>query len=324
MRIVTIIFLLLFVSATHPAQAQIGGSVSSITGENVSIILDPQYPNPGDKVEATIDDYSLTNTGSTITWFFDGLNAPTVTNNRKITFTAPEVGKSMEIRAQLTAPNGQRLEAKRRITPLYLDLIIEPQTYTPAFYKGRALPTKGSIININALLQDKNGPVVSSNFSYSWTLNNKSVYGGARPGGNWAQIEVPHGQSSIVTISVHDKSGTTVARKVIAIPTAKLDVQFYEKSSLLGLRQSAILSDLIITGNGVSIKAVPYYLDLRSVSNNLFTQWSINNAPLITDSLDPFEINLERGTAGSARIGFKIRNVTELLQSDEGSFQIKL
>ena len=49
-----------------------------------------------------------------------------------------------------------------------------------------------------------------------------------------------------------------------------------------------------------------------------------NTAPLITDSLDPFEINLERGTAGSARIGFKIRNVTELLQSDEGSFQIKL
>jgi hypothetical protein len=324
MRIIAILFLVLLSISATPTSAQVGGSIGDITGENVSIILDPQYPNPGDRVTATIDDYALNGTGASITWFFDGLSAPAVANTRTITFTAPAVSIPMKIVARLTFRDGKTLEATRTLSPLYLDLIIEPQTYTPIFYKGRALPTKGSLVNINALLQDKNGPVNSADYSYSWTLNSKSVYGGSRPGGNWGQIEIPHGRSSLITIAVQDRTGQIVARKVVAIPTSKLEVQFYEQSSLLGLSQKAIGGSMIITGNGISIKAVPYYLDTRSIENNLFTQWSLNNTPVLIDSADPFEINLERGMAGNALIGFKIRNLSELLQSDERSFQIKL
>jgi hypothetical protein len=323
MRLIALLFSVALL-APGTTFAQVGGSITDITGETLSIVLDPQYPNPGDQVTATIDDYSLGGSGAAITWYFDGLSAPTVNNSRTITFTAPPVETKMTVVARLTFRDGKVIEAKRVLNPLYLDLIIEPQTYTPIFYQGRALPTKGSVVNINALLQNKKGPVNSTDYSYSWTLNNKSVYGGARPGGNWAQITVPHGQSSTITISIQDKTGNIVARKLVAIPTVDLEVQFYEVRSLLGLGQKALGSDFIITGNGASIKAVPYYLDTRSVANNLLTEWSINNRPVQSASSDPFEINLERGTAGSAQIGFKIRNLTELLQSDEASFQVKL
>jgi hypothetical protein len=323
MRIIGTLIIFFITVIPTLISAQVGGSISDITGGNVTIILDPQYPNPGETVTASIDDYTLNNSGATITWFFDGLSAPAVTNSRTINFTAPAVGTPMNIIARLTSRDGSTLEAKRTIVPFYLDLIVEPQTYTPIFYQGRALPTKGSLVYINALLQDKNGPVNSADYSYTWNLNSKSVYGGARPGGNWAQIEVPHGLSSLVTIAVQDRNGTTIARKVVSIPTAKLDLQFYEQSSLYGLRQKAIVGNLIMTSNGSSIKAVPFYLDTRSVENNLFTEWSINNRPTIVDGYDPFEINLERGVAGSALVGFKIRNLSELLQSDEASFTIQ-
>ncbi|MES2749141.1 MAG: hypothetical protein V4606_01985 [Patescibacteria group bacterium] len=324
MRLIAIIFFLLLATPTTILCAQVGSSIAEITGENVSIILNPQFPNPDEQVTATLDDYALNGSGATITWYFDGLSAPAVTNLRKITFTAPAIGKSMSVIARLTYPNGQKIEAKRILSPLYLDLIVEPQTYTPVFYQGRALPTKGSIININALLQNINGPINSANYIYVWSLNNDSVYGGGRLGGNWAQIVVPHGETSVVTISVQDKNNTTVARKLVSIPTAKLDVQFYEMNSLLGLGQKAISSEFILTGNSASIKAAPYYLDTRAINGNLFTEWSINNRPTPTNNFDPFEINLERGAAGSARVGFKIRNLSELLQSDESSFQVKL
>lgn len=323
MRLFAIIFFLGLLAPSYFSLAQVGGSITDITGENVSIILDPQFPNPGDQVTATIDDYSLSGGGANITWFFDGLSAPNVSNSRTINFTAPAVDTVMTIVARLEFRDGTTLEAKRIIQPLYLDLIIEPQTYIPLFYQGRALPTKGSVVNINALLQNKNGPVNSADYSYSWTLNNKSVYGGARIGGNWAQIIVPHGQSSTITISIHDKMGTTVARKLVAIPTVDLEVHFYEVRSLLGLGQKAITDEFIITGNSASIKAVPYFLDTRSVDNNLFTEWSINSRPVIGESSDPFEINLARGVTGSAQISFKIRNLSELLQSAESSFQVK-
>ncbi len=304
--------------------AQVGGSISAITGESISITLDPQYPNPGEQVTATIDDYALGGSGAAITWYFDGLSAPAVANNRAITFTAPAVETPLRIVARLRFTDGRTIEAVRSISPLYLDLIIEPQTYTPIFYQGRALPTKGSLVNINALLQNKKGPVDSTRYSYTWNLNNKSVYGGARLGGNWAQIEVPHGKSNIVTISIQNERGITVARKLVAIPTVNLETQFYQINTLSGLSQRAIVGDITITGNSTSIKAVPYYLDSRSINGDLFTQWSINNLPTLTNSPDPFEINLEAGVTGRAQIGFKIHNLSELLQSDEGSFQVKL
>ncbi len=324
MRFFAILFFVVLLVPSYYVSAQVGGSITDIMGENVSIVLDPQFPNPGDQVTATIDDYALNGGGANITWYFDGLSAPNVSNNRKITFTAPAVDTTMTVIARMEFRDGKTLEAKQVLKPLYLDLIIEPQTYTPLFYQGRALPTKGSVVNINALLQNKNGPVNSAEYSYSWTLNNKSVYGGARPGGNWAQITVPHGQSSTITISVQDRSGTTVARKLVAIPTVNLEVHAYPVGSLLGLGQRAITGEFIITGNSASIKAIPYYLDNRAASNELFTEWSINNQPVINSGSDPFEINLERGVSGDAQIGFRIRNLSELLQSDEIRFGVKL
>lgn len=323
MRIISILILLTFALPMTPVFAQVGGSIRDITGENVSIILDPQYPNPGDQVKATIDDYSLNIFGSTITWFFDGLNAPTVANSRTITFTAPVIGKSMDIVVRLTAQNGQALEAKRTITPLYLDLIIEPQTYTPLFYQGRALPTKGSIVFINALLQNSQGPIDSSQYSYNWSLNGKPVNGGAKMGANWSQVTVPHGRSSTVTITIQDKGGSIVARKLVAIPSVPFELYFYELNTLLGQSTRAITRDLVLTGQSTTIKSIPYYLDIRAIDDNLMTKWDINNQPIDVENDDPFEINLTRGAEGSARVSFKVTNMNELLQNADATFTVR-
>jgi hypothetical protein len=322
MQILARLFLVALLFPLMPASAQVGSVIDNALGGQVNIVLEPLYPNPGEQVTATIDDYALSNTGATISWFFDGLSAPAIENNRSILFTAPPVGTTLTVEARLRFNDGRSLATKKSVTPYYLDLIIEPQTYTPFFYQGRALPTKGSLVNINALLQDKNGLIDSSQYSYTWTLNNTSLYGGSRIGGNWAQITVPHGQSNTITISIQNKVGTTVARKLVSIPTVPMEIQFYEVSTLLGLSKKTVPTSLILTGNSTSIKAVPYYLDTRAVQGNLYTQWSINNTPVQPGSNDPFEINLQKGTAGLAQVSFKVRNLNELLQSDEAMFGV--
>ena len=323
LRVIIFGVILLLPLISTIAHAQVEGDISGITGTGMTIVLDPQYPNPEDRVTASIDDYSMNNTGAVITWYFDGLSAPAVKNMRTITFTAPAVGTTMTIVARLTFPGGRIVESKRLITPLYLDLIIEPQTYTPAFYQGRALPSKGSLVYINALLLTKDGPVDSSGYSYTWTLNNKSVYGGARSGNSWAAITVPHGNTSVVTIAVQDTNGTTVARKLFPLPSIPVEVRFYELNTLLGLSTRAILGSIVLAGNSTSIKAVPYYLDTRAVNGSLYTQWSVDNTIIQTENNDPFEINLNRGISGNAVVSFKLRNLSELLQSDQQSFNVK-
>lgn len=324
MRLFVILLIAVILTPIFTTSAQVGGSISDITGENASIVLNPQFPNPGDRVEATIDDYSVTNNGAQITWYFDGLSAPAVDNDRKITFTAPPIGKSMNILARLDYGGGRMLEAKKTIKPLYLDVIIEPQTYTPLFYEGHTLPVHGSRVNILALVQDSNGPVNPSDYSYNWSLNNKSVYGGPRFGGEWAEITIPHGRSSLITVTVNNRNGETVARKVVAIPSVSIELHFYEVSTLLGISKKSITNNLILSGNSASVRAVPYYVDLNVSDISLFAQWSINNRPVQTDDADPFEINLTRGNTGTANVSFKLINRDQLLQSDEESFQITL
>jgi hypothetical protein len=116
MRLLGFLSLIIFFAPLSISLAQVGESISDITGENISITLNPQFPDPGDQVEATIDDYSITNSGSKITWFFDGLSAPTVNNSRKITFTAPGVGVAMNIVARLDYGEGRVLEAKKTLS----------------------------------------------------------------------------------------------------------------------------------------------------------------------------------------------------------------
>lgn len=294
---------------------------SNLIGDAVNITLSPQYPNPNELVTVSLDDYSIDSSGATIVWLLDGIEIPEFKNTRTISVIAPAVGKTATIAVRLVFSNRPTVSAEIAVTPLYVDVIVEPQTYTPIFYRGRALPVHGSLVNLTALVHGSQGMLNASLYTYNWQLNGTSVYGGPRVGNNRAQITVPFGQSSIIGITVTDATGSVVSRKLVAIPLQEVDITFYEESTLYGLSQRAIGDTLTLVGNSSTIRAVPYYIDTRAGTNALFTEWKINNRPSNTASSDPFEINLQRQGVGSAQISFKVRNLSELLQGDQASFK---
>ena len=301
-------------------QAQIS---NDIVGNAVKINLEPSYPNPGQIVTATLDDYAINNTNATIAWFMDNKLIAGTGNSRTITFSAPGVGKKVEIAVTLTSNTGQSLVAKQVLSPVYLDLIVEPQTYTPIFYQGRALPVNGSLININALVTTGDGLVDSSQYSYNWQLNGKSLYGGARKGNSWAQISTEFGGSVLVSVAVSDSRGVVVSKKIARIPMDSVKIKFYEVNTLYGLSHKSIMSPLTLIGNSTSIRAVPYNLDTRVTDGSLFTEWAIDSRSVVTQNSDPFEINLSRSSGGQSTIGFKVRNLLSLLQGDEAVFAVQ-
>jgi len=304
----------------NSTQAQFSGT---ITGEAVSIRVSPQYPNPNETFTATLDDYAIDATGAVITWLQNGIEIPSTQNSRSITLRAPGAGDTIDVTARLQFTNKPSLEANVSITPVYVDVIVEPLTYTPIFYQGRALPVHGSLVNLTALIHNRTGLVNPAGFTYNWQLNSKSVYGGPRTGNNRAQITVPFGRSSIVTLSVTDNTDKLLVRRLISVPSVEVDLEFYEVSTLYGLSQRALLDTVTIVGNSSTFRAVPYNLDNRAVLRNLFTEWEINGLRTSTTDTDPFEISLKRQSAGDATIGFKVRNLTELLQGDEQSFRVE-
>ncbi len=306
--------------AADPAAAQFSGDM---IGQNLSVTLDPQFPAPGETVTAMLDDYALGIIGSEIRWSIDGVEVSEAANQREITFTAGTVGESQTVAVSLALPGGGSLSAQSTIVPLYADVIVEPQTYTPVSYRGRALPTVGSLVYLTALIQDQNGLIDASQHTYSWYLNNKALGGGPIKGGYKTQFTVPFGQSNLITLVVSDQSGQTIVRRLVNIPSVELDVQFYEVSTLYGLSNQAIADTLPLFGNSAAIRAVPYYLDRLAVNGDLFTEWKINGQTQDLSHQDPFEVTLLRQGVGSSRIDFKIRNLSALIQSAESSFTVQ-
>jgi hypothetical protein len=220
-------------------------------------------------------------------------------------------------------PNQPALSASRTIKPVYVDVIIEPQTYTPVFYAGRPLPVHGSIVNLTTLVHTDTGLIDSTTHTYNWQLNDTYIYGGPQKGSFRAQIIIPYGRSSIVTVTVQDEGGTVIARRLVAIPSVPVDLEFYEVSTLYGLSRKVVGEKLNLVGNSGTIRAVPYNFDTRAVGNQLFSEWSVDGRASQIKNTDPFEINLKREGVGSARINFKVRNLVELIQGDEQSFQVQ-
>ncbi len=287
------------------------------TTESLTITLNPAYPAPGELVTATLDDYSVGALFSNITWSINQVAAPTLTNNRTFTFQAPKLGETMTVGVRLTLPGGSSLETAKTVTPLYTDIIVEPQTYTPQMYAGRALPTVGSLVRVSAFVQDKNGPITPSNYSYLWKLNGTALGGGTKNGGFQTSYIVPYGASHTLTVEVYDKNGNLITRRGSSIRTAEVDLKLYEVSALYGLGNNSLGNQTQFIGNTITIRAVPYNLDLRSSQGNTFFEWRNDNRIVRNATGDPYEITLERTGQGQSAVTFKLRHREALLQGGE-------
>ena len=210
-------------------------------------------------------------------------------------------------------PTGRSEVASRTIRPIYLDIIVEPQTHVPDFYSGRALPSIGSIVNLTALLND--GSMVNSELIYTWRVNDQVIDAGPVRGRNKVSFTTPQGSSIILSLQVTRLDGTVLARRSLVIPSVSPEVVFYEMNTLYGLSSQAVRSNFNMSGNSATLMAEPYYLDSRVYNQPSLAEWKIDNYPAGSSGNNPYAITLERtGNPGIADLVFWLRNVPALLQ----------
>ncbi len=310
--------LFIFLLLIFPLQvglAQFGGATG---GSGLTINLDPAFPDPGEEFTATVNDYSLSATGAKIRWFIDGKLAPEYQNQRKINQKAKGVGAKTTIELVLDLPSGQSITASTEVRPVYLDIILEPQTRTPAFYQGRALPSYDSLVNAVALVDGEASGI--SNLVYTWRLNSKATDGGGVRGKNTYTFTVPRGYSSTLSVEVTRLDGTIVAKRIVDVPSIEPSLVFYEMSPLYGLVTKGLVGSFTLIGSSASLLAEPYNLDLRTYNNPDLIEWKIDNQNAVNTGANPYEITIApTGESGQAKIDFHVRNLRQILQGSSGS-----
>ena len=290
--------------------AQFAGNIA---GPEFSLELQPAYPSPGEVVTVTLKDLRNNDVGSEINWYLDDRAIPEAKNQREVRLNAGEVGKTQIVRV-----SSGGISASAQIRPLYLDIIVEPQTHVPHFYQGRPLPSLGSAVNLTALLSD--GSMLSNNLLYSWRVGDVVLEGGAIRGRNKISFFTPMGETIIISVQVSQIDGTMIARRSFTIPSVLPQLRFYEVNTLYGVSKKAIAGTFSLIGNSATVVASPYYLDSKVFNNPDISTWSINGSAAPATGNNPYEVTLQRtGLSGSAILNFHVRSTDIILQGARGS-----
>jgi hypothetical protein len=288
----------------------------------LEIDLDPAFPEPETEFTATANDYGLPIQGSGMRWFIDGELLSSAINQRTIKLTSGKNGDSTKIKLVIDYPGGGTLAKEITVKPVFLDVIIEPQTRVPVFYKGRPLPSVGSTVNMTAIV---NGNVIPpSSLLYTWKLNGKVLESGSIRGRNVITFTMPQGQYATINLDVRNATGEPIARRVFDLIKVNPKLSFYESSGFYGLKQKAVETDVLLLGNSITMRAEPYYLDIKTYNHPDFLEWSIDGITSDNNVSNPYEVTLatEGGLTGKTNVNFHVRNTVQLLQGAQGSFGV--
>lgn len=194
-----------------------------------------------------------------------------------------------------------------------VDIIIESDSYVPAWYEGRAEPSAGAPIRAIAVTS---GGVEDP--SFRWEVNGAVL----SATGTVATFNAPLGQEFRVRVDV-SSNGAVVASSERIVPLSAPTIAFYESSLLRGTLQNAITDEFVLVGEEVSIRAVPYFMARDIFSGAHQTEWRLNGRAIEGDGAvrDVITLRNEGGT-GTFLVEFAARNARSLTQYAQHAFNI--
>ena len=287
---------------------------------SAAIRVTPAYPEPNTSVTLTLEAYTYNQNGSSISWYIDGIEDVGKKNQREVELIVGDYTDATEVIARLTLADGTAIDIKRSIMPTRIDIVLEADTLVPLFYKGRALPSAGSVIRAVAIPVSRHTP---SELTYTWRLNNKSLHKGPLRGQDTAEFELLYGGEATISVEVADPNGVVFAKKIVQVNTVEPEMYFYETNVLRGLSRHALFSPHQLIGNETTVRAEPYYMDKHILEKDVHMEWKINGSTVENPSSDPQNITLRNnGGTGSFKIEFHIRNLENLLQGIREDFTL--
>ncbi|MEI6553084.1 MAG: hypothetical protein WCO09_00790 [bacterium] len=292
--------------------------------EQLDITVSPEVPKPGEDITINVESYGLDLNSTNIQWMINGKEKLKGAGAKTFKFN---VGNSGESRVILNiSPKDQPQIVRFFIfNPSNVDLLWEAETYTPPFYKGKALLTTEASATMVAIPNfiDGNSRVNDSNVVYKWSIDREVQGDYSGYGKNYfkyttdvlpidKEIEVeayPAGQDTRKGV------GTT------QLTTLNPFVLFYEDNPVNGVMFNYSLVDQIDLGSRTESKVsvFPYNFSTTDKNSNLDYSWYINSekidVPLTTNS-----ITIKRNAnkiANEANITVGVENPTHMMQSTQ-------
>ncbi len=314
-------FLPFFVSA------QTNLNFASTMSEELAVEMIPTYPRPNENVYINLAMYTADLNSAQISWYKDGKLELSGKGEVRYSFNTGAVGKETNIEIRVVLQGGQSFSKQIKISPASVDLVWESNSYTPPFYKGKALHARQGLIKIVAMPNFvKNGSVIDpKTLIYEWSNGLNAYQAQSGYGKNILLINGSMlGQSDNIELLVRDPSSNMVTNGFLTISPVDPELVFYEKNPFYGyIFEKSLGKSVTMKGDEIEVWTAPYNLSNEN-PRNLAYEWRLNGsvAKELYNSRSAVFRRPEEGS-GNSIISLKIENLNRILQYVENTLMIK-
>lgn len=327
MKKLILITLFIFITLPVLANAQIIESVS----EDLVITSNPKFPRPGDIVLFEVKSFAYDLNNSKITWFLNDSLVKEGLSATSFTAEAGKIGSRMKITIIATPTVGIPVSETFTLYPNEVELTWQASSYTPPFYRGKALPASGAQLQFIAspTIANTFGTLVKDeNLNYTWRDGTTILGSLSGRGKNILNIEGPVLREPLtISVEVETQDGLVRGKKTQRLVSSDPEILFYKNDPLLGqLFHRAIKNSFTLGDDETQFTAYPYYFDVSDRNDSdLEFKWTLQKKAIEDLGEDRGSLVLGRnnGAKGSAKIELTIQNLRSIFQFAENTFNIE-
>jgi hypothetical protein len=232
------------------------------------------YPNTLSSL--TVESPSLELSSALIVWNLDGAEIARGIGKSTTSLTLSDTHKHT---LSVTVAEAQGV-TRTETFPLRASRIVlawEADTFVPFRYKGRALPSQGSSVRIEALQTD--GSVSVDTTRYNWKVNGKLLTSQSGIGKYTLQYAMPlFEKTSTVTLVADSITGERVGTASVSLYTVPPTILIYERKPLVGIWLNKNISKLDPRTTSADIIALPFYLSAKTYADTVLTySWRLSS-----------------------------------------------
>lgn len=334
-RAVSVFVLLLASTFAHFAYAQttpinadfISGYGLRNLETAIIIRADPPSPGPGEAVHLTVESPVYDLLHDNVSWTINGRAAAEGIGVTATDYVMNAKGDSLHVSVNVSDPVWGAAAQEVEIVPLQLDLLFDAPSYVPPFYRGRAMPSSGGTVRLQAVAHfKKDGAFVADkDITYIWKRNGQALGTISGLGRSSAVIDAPlPGDTDTITVRADAANGTLSATASVAIPSGEVALALYEDHPLFGVMFHQMLPERINLPSGTVVSAIPYFATITSLLDpTLRFNWTLNQSSVQASSTRRNEITLISNT-DNANLHLDLTHAVNFFLRAEGDWLFNL
>jgi hypothetical protein len=272
--------------------------------QRIQFLVGPEAPGAGQQVVIEAQGVGTFLQDAKFSWQRDGKVILSGIGERILTFTTGGVGVATKIHVDIHSASAGNFSKDFVFTPSNINLLWEADTSVPPLYRGKALYSAGSKINVIALAQvtAKGAAVSPNNLSYQWTVGGEPVPTASGVGrSTFSYYGNQLNQSEQIGLTVR-YGGAAVGTASVVLPAVTPNVVFYVKDPLRGtLFDQALPTSIVLLGQEVTLSAQPFYFSNESLGKTVSYAWKLNNQPVTGDDTEKGVLTLRQSGSGQGQ-----------------------